>query len=166
MDSREAMLPAGIFIQARVKLMRSLLRTRLGIIATALWIGLGATFLGVGGNDPSRVALVGSVKVDGKPLDHGTICFFLTSPSVSQVFGVGSIQHGHFKLLDSNSLRPGTYSVRISGRAEKTVSVPARQTAGDVPQFEPLPERFNEKSVLEVAILRGGTCHLDFDLKR
>ena len=76
--------------------MKSLLRTRLGIITAALWVALGAVFFGEGGDDPSRVTLVGTVKVDGRPLDHGTISFFLKPLLEHAVSDAGGIDHGHF----------------------------------------------------------------------
>jgi hypothetical protein len=130
--------------------MKSLLRTRLGIITAALWIGLGAVIFGVGGDDPSRISLVGSVKVDGKPLNHGTICFFLVTEPSQPVSDGTTVHHGEFALLDSSTLVPGTYSVWINGIDEGA---------------KPLPDRFNSKSVLDVVITHGGTCHLAFDLK-
>ena len=57
---------------------------------------------------------------------------------------------------------PGTYSVKISGLGEESVSLSADRCA----EAEPLPERFHEKSRIEVVIPHGGTCHLSFDLKR
>jgi len=122
---------------------------------------LGAVICGVGGDDPSRVSLFGTVKVDGKPLDHGLICFILKSPSEQLVLGGGGIDHGHFTLHESDSLVPGSYSVRIDGQVKQGVSVPEGQDAADMP----LPDRYNTKSELEVVIPCNGTHHLDFNLK-
>ena len=142
--------------------MKSLLRTQLGTLTAALWIALGAVFFGVGGDDPSRVTLVGTVKLDGRPLDNGTICFFLKSPSEQPVSGGGGIDHGHFTTLENSlPLVPGTYRVWIVGQVKQGVSVPAGQDAADVP----LPDRYNTKSELEVFIPNNGTHQLDFNLK-
>ena len=141
--------------------MKSLLRTRLGIITASLWVALGAVFFGVGGDDPSRVTLVGTVKVDGRPLDHGTIRFFLKPLLKQPVLDVGGIDRGHFTLEGRSPLVPGTYCVWILGQVKQGVSVPAGQDAAEVP----LPDRYNTKSELEVVIPHNGTHHLDFNLK-
>ena len=95
--------------------MKQFLRTRLSVIAAALWIGLGAIFFGVGGDDPSHVALVGNINVDGQPLDRGTISFFLVSPTTQPVSGGAFIRHGRFTLDQASALVPGRYLVRVSG---------------------------------------------------
>ena len=59
---------------------------------------------------------------------------------------------------------PGTYLVKISGLGIEALAVPAGQEAASLLQKEPLPDRFNEKSELEVVITHGGTRHLAFDL--
>ncbi len=146
--------------------MKSNLRTRLCLIAAALWIGLGAICFGVGGDDPSRVSLFGNVNLDGAPLGRGTIIFLLVSPSTQPVSASAMIHHGHFAVDDSSFLVPGTYIVKISGLGIEGVLVPAGQAADGYPRVEPLPDRFNKKSELEVVIPHGGSRHLEFNLKR
>ena len=146
--------------------MKNALRTRLGVLAASLWIGLGAICFGVGGDDPSRVSILGSVKVDGEPLDRGTIYLLLVSPSTHPASGSAFIHHGHFAINETDSLVPGTYMVKISGLGVEALAVPAGQEAVALSQTEPLPDRYNEKSELEVVIAHGGTRHLAFDLKR
>jgi hypothetical protein len=144
--------------------MKRTLRLRLSVIAVALWIGLGAILFGVGGDDPSRLSLMGNVRLDGKPLDAGVIYFLLASPAPPQVMDATRIHHGHFKISDSDSMVPGTYQVRISGL--ECVLIPEAQGTGASLPTDPMPDRFNRKSELEVFLPHGGTFHLEFDLKQ
>jgi hypothetical protein len=142
--------------------MKSILSSRLSVIAAALWIGLGAIFFGVGGDSPSRVSLFGSVKLDGAPLDHGTI-YFLRLDSSQPASGASKISHGHFSVGDDDLLEPGTYEVRISGL--DVIVVREAQGEGATVQADPVPDCYNFKSVIQVVIPRGGSRHLEFDLK-
>ena len=144
--------------------MKPTLRTRLSVVATALWIGVGAVLLGADGEDSSRISLFGTVKVDGKLLERGSVYFTLTSPSESLVTSGAYIHHGRFTLPTTDPLVPGTYQVRISGLE----SFLSRDMFGGDPSMpaEPLPECYNSKSVLQVVITHGGTRQLEFDLKQ
>jgi hypothetical protein len=142
--------------------MKPTLLARLSVLAAVLWIGLGAVLFGVGGDDPSRVSLFGSVTIDGKPLEHGTICFFLISPSAKNVSGGGFIDHGNFVLSDSSDLVPGSYVVTIRELPDRTAQI----AAGTGAEARPLPDRFNMKTELEVEIPHGGSRRLEFLLKR
>jgi hypothetical protein len=146
--------------------MNGLLRSRLGLIAAALWVGLGAVFFGVGGDDPSRVFLYGTVKVDGQPLDRGTIQFFRIPQSPDPVSAGAIIDQGRFSLCELDSLVPGTYLVKISGLGLEGLAVAAGAEAESLSLKEPLPERYNRKSEIEVVIPHEGTRQLHFDLKR
>ena len=142
--------------------MKPTLQARLSVIAAVLWVALGAVLFGVGGDDPTHVSFFGSVKVDGKPLERGTICFFLVSPSSEGASGSGYIHHGRFVLDDSDYLVPGTYNVMIRGLPESDVP----GAAGEESRTEPLPERFKLKRDVELEISRGGSRRLEFHLKR
>lgn len=145
--------------------MKPTIRVRLGVVAAALWIGLGAVLFGVGGDGYSGVSLSGAVTVEGVPLEHGTIFFLLTSPpSVDLVTAGTVIERGRFKIRPTDPLVPGTYHVRISGLD----SFLPREMNPDSPSLppDPVPECYNSKSVLEVVIPRRGTNILNFDFKR
>ena len=144
--------------------MEPRLNARVGVIAVTLWIGLGAVLSGVGGDDPSRVSLYGMVKVDGAPLESGTVYFRIISPSANLVTGGAMVHHGRFALPESDPIVPGTYEVRISGL---DTLIP-RELLGvntSVPP-ESLPECYNSKTILQVQIPRGGKQYLTFELKR
>lgn len=146
--------------------MKAILQSRLGLIAAALWVGLGAVCFGVGGDDPSRVSLLGSIKHDGEPLDHGTIHFFLVPEPAQPITACALIHHGRFVINDSDTLVPGRYMVKVSGLGINALSVPAGREREALLLKEPLHARYNEKSELEVVIPHGGTRHLEFNLKR
>ena len=112
-------------------------QTRLSVIAADLRIGLGAVLFGEGGDDPSRISLFGTVNVDGKPLERGTIGFFLISPSPKDVSGGGLIDRGRFVLNNSDSLVPGTYLVVI----RQLPDTAARHSTGKESETRPLTER-------------------------
>jgi hypothetical protein len=144
--------------------MKPTLRTGLGVIAAASSIGLVAILFRVGGNDPQRVSLSGTVKVDGTLLERGSIYFTLISPSADLVTAGALIHHGQFTLCDSDPIVPGTYHVRISGLD----SFLPREVLSDPDSLppDPLPDRFHSKSVLQVVIHHAGTNHLEFNLTR
>ncbi|MGC8641858.1 MAG: hypothetical protein ACP5XB_18485 [Isosphaeraceae bacterium] len=146
--------------------MKSNPRTRLSLIAAALWIGLGVVFVGVGGDDPSRVWFHGTIHVDGQPLDHGTIQFFRMTQSPEPMSAGALVNHGHFALGELTSLAPGTYRVVISGLGVEGLLVAAGMEDESPTLTEPIPARYNRKSELLIDVPRCGTQHLHFDLKR
>lgn len=160
-----AIPPARPLVPHGVHSMKPTLRARLGVVAAALWIGLGAIFFGVGGDDPSRVLLSGSVKIDGQPLDHGTIYFLPVSSATEPTSGSALVDHGEFAVSDDASMTPGTYTVKISGLGLEGLTARAGEE-GNAALVEPLPRRYNEESELEVVIPHCGTRHLEFNLNR
>ena len=146
--------------------MRTSLPKPFCVILTAFALGMVAVLCGVGGDDPSRISLAGTVSLDGAPLE-GTIRFVLVSDSDRPHVDVSLIEHGEYAIPSSDSLVPGTYLVQIRTYAQEATTFSHRRI-GDQPRQAPnlrVPSRYNEQSVLRVKIERGGLSKFDFDLK-
>jgi hypothetical protein len=141
---------------------------RFEIIAVAFAMGLGAIVFGLGSVDPSRISLSGAIKLDGEPLERGTIRFILVSGADQPVADVAFIHLGDYAIARSDSMVPGTYLVRISGLGEEAMSAAAgpAEADGATSRPETVPARYNQESVLRVNIPRNGAHQLDFNLKR
>lgn len=140
------------------------------VIFSAFSAGMIGILCGVGGDDPSRISLAGKVLLDGKPLGNGMIRFYLTSYADQPHVDVSVIENGGYAIPNSTSLIPGTYEVRICSAAQERSSRRFRRARSESQPLkadaEHVPARYNESSVLEVRIQRGGLSKFDFDLKR
>ena len=147
--------------------MRSPLQMTYRVILGAFSVGLVAVLSGVGGSDPSRVSVAGTVMIDGKPLESGTIRFIMTTPSEQLHVDVSVIQDGVYAIPNSDSLIPGTYLIQIKSYAQEAVPKDIKSNADEIPpELRVLvPSRYNEKSVLQIQIQHGGLSKFDFDLK-
>ena len=138
------------------------------MLSAALWIALGAIVCGVGGDDPSRVSVAGTLMLDGKPLESGTIRFFMTSPSEQIHVGVSLVENGEYAISSSGELVPGTYLVQIRSSAQEEIPTSSKRNAHDIPPDQSIrvPSRYNDESVLRVTIHSRGLSKFDFDLKK
>jgi len=148
--------------------MRWALQTHLGIVATALWIALGAILCGAGGDDPSRVSVAGTVLLDGKPLEHGTIQFLSSLQAEFPHADVSLIQNGKYAIMSSQFLVPGSYRIQIRSYAQERVPTSIKKNAYELPpeKWVRVPARYNDESVLRVKIQSRGLSKIDFDLKQ
>jgi hypothetical protein len=147
--------------------MRSPLSMPFYGIFAAFSVGMVAIFCGVGGYDPSRVSVAGTVRLDGTPLDAGTIRFISTFASYQPHVDVSLIQEGEYAIPGSESLIPGKYRVEIRSYGQEAVPKSIKSNADEIPPDQRLlvPARYNEKSVLNVEIQHSGLSRFDFDLK-
>ena len=147
------------------------MRSRLPMHYYAVWgvfaLGMVAVCLGVGGDDPSRISLTGTVTLDGRPLKQGTIKFFLKSCSEQLHLDVGSIEDGDYVITNSERLIPGTYEVQIFSDFQIFYPFNLEKRLADFPPNKRVvvPSRYNDHSLLEVQIEHGGPSKFDFDLK-
>ena len=113
-----------------------------------------------------RHAVSGSVTLDGKPLDSGSITFDPAGGAANSTSGGSLIQGGNYSIAQAMGLTPATYkvSIRSGGDAPPPASeapgAPKRKATKD-----PIPEKYNSKSILQVELKDGGTGRFDFDLK-
>jgi hypothetical protein len=125
------------------------------LIATAGVALLGLT-TGCGG--PPRSKVSGTVTLDGKPVENGTISFYPTNND-GQTAG-GGIENGQFTLDAS----PGEMTVLIS--ANKVVG--KQKMFKDGPEVdkvvELIPDRYNKTSELKVVLKPGVNEGVNFEL--
>lgn len=111
-----------------------------------------------------RVAIEGTVSVDGRPLDAGAISFTPEQGTVGPTAG-GTIVAGRFQIPAAGGPVPGDYRVTITAVRTTADTVPDDFGAGMKPvsrQF--LPSRYNDQSTLRAEIRAGGTP-LTFELE-
>jgi hypothetical protein len=116
-----------------------------------------------------RLAVGGSVTLDGAPLDEGSIR--LTSTGSGKLFASGAmIQNGKFHVPQEKGLPPGTYRVEISSPDTAAPLVVYKGVPGEPALPPTAPERippeynFNSKQTIEVTT--GGDNVFKFDVVR
>jgi hypothetical protein len=114
----------------------------------------------VGCSDPSNGEVTGMVRIDGTPLEKGTITF-------TPADGKGQTAGGEIKA--------GKYSARVGvGKYKVSISMPIEDKrkklypTADSPEMwmyrEGLPARYNEQTELELDV-KSGTNQKDWDLQ-
>jgi hypothetical protein len=112
-----------------------------------------------------RVAVAGTVTLDGTPLSEGMIQFDPAAETKGTT-AAGEISGGKYSIAQSQGPVPGKHKVQISGRH------PARIKPGEPPGGTPkpapetVPAKYNTQSTLETDVPAGGSAALDFALKK
>jgi hypothetical protein len=122
-----------------------------------LWVGV----VGISGCGPSdgRLAVSGSVTVDGEPLDGAAINFQPATGTRGHSSG-GPVQTGSFRVAAEQGLLPGTYRVTIIAM-KKTGRMIEDPQKGRVPEL--VQVRFREFPG-EVTVASGETNEYQFNL--
>jgi hypothetical protein len=144
------------------------------------WIApaaLGLALAGCSGGDDDKLprqAVSGTVKLDGQPLEAGTIQFIPGSGSGQAVQVGGSIVGGSYEISRASGPVPGTYKVTIfsASTSEERPKDAAHAPDGHVarkakPQIkqELIPKKYNSETTLEVTVKEGGNSPFNFDLQ-
>ena len=127
-------------------------RTALAILVLG-WVALCLPGCGGGGG---RVEVTGTVSVDGRPLESGSINFQPAERGSAPSSG-GGVVEGRFDLPDNKGLVPGKYRVSI-----KAFKKTGRMFKLGTPEYVPI--KFNEADKLEATIVAGGDNHFAFQL--
>ncbi|MFM9966623.1 MAG: hypothetical protein ACKV2Q_36050 [Planctomycetaceae bacterium] len=132
----------------------------------ALTSGVCLFFAGCGGGDagPTKVAVSGTVTLDGAPLDHGTLLIKWKGNAAA-----GDIVNGTFTIPENIGPIPGKHRVEISsleGGSKVTSTDPAKamEEASGPPPTERIPANYNLESTLTAEVKAGGDA-LKFELK-
>lgn len=144
--------------------MRQLQRVTETAVLTVLFVVANG---GCGGDDPNayvgpaRVAVTGTVTLDGKPLESGTIKMFPDDESLRKV--TAQIQAGTFEIPEPSGPNVGTYRVEISS-AQPTGEIKTDE-GGETFEVlkELIPSQYNENSELSADINKGDN-ELKFEL--
>jgi len=124
-------------------------------------------------NRSARVAVSGSVMVDGQPLAAGDIAFIPASLGQANSAGA-AIDRGKYSIPAQQGLLPGDYKVTIhafrgtgkktwDGMGEPTAPVSQKKFVEETEQF--IPSRYNDATELTASIRAGKTNTLTFDLQ-
>ena len=133
-------------------------------LALSLW-----PLIGCGGSSDSlpRQAVSGSVTLDGKPLEAGSITFDPADPGQpNPVSGYATISGGSYSIATANGLTPGSYRVSIVSSAGDAAPA-ATEAPGAPPRKAPkeaIPAKYNKNSTLKAEVKPSGTGPLDFEL--
>jgi hypothetical protein len=107
-----------------------------------------------------RMALSGTISLDGKPLEAGAISFRPAPDNDGNSSG-GQIESGEFRLSADRGLKPGKYLVTV-----QAFNLTGR-TVMD-PQMGKVPERvlvqYNEAGKLEATVAPGEPNRFEFQL--
>ena len=133
-----------------------------GLLATLLAV---ASIAGCGQSD-GRFGLSGVVRLDGAPIDRGSINFDPASVPARTSTGAMIID-GRYAVAAAQGLLPGTYRVRVfwpqSTGAKPDGLGPLGGVSAPSPQ-ERIPDRYNSKSELTVEVQAHSANRFDFDL--
>jgi len=108
-----------------------------------------------------RVAVSGTVSLDGKPLESGTISFRPASGKSGSSSG-GQIRQGRFQLAAQQGLVPGKYLVTVRAFQSTGRTIKDGQSGQIVP--EQAEVKYSEAGKLEVTVSTGEENHFDFRL--
>jgi hypothetical protein len=121
------------------------------------------------GDNLPRQRVSGTVTLDGKPLERGTILF---QPVSELPTGIAvPISGGQYYIEKAQGLVPGSYKVKISSTpppvpepltAEGTPPPPGKPTP---PPKDLMPERYNSLTILTREVKEGVTNTFDFPLE-
>jgi hypothetical protein len=137
------------------------------VVLAAFSLGIVAVFCGVGGDDPLRISVGGTISLYGKPLESGAVRFILKSYADQPHVDVSLVKDGKYAIAGSDLLVPGTYQVQIRSDAQDGIFRGRKQDIAGLPadQRVRIPARYNDQSVLEVEIPREGLSRFDFELR-
>lgn len=111
-----------------------------------------------------KLAISGSVRLKGQPLESGTITFSSVDPQKQLMTGV-KIQNGQFRIAAEHGLPPGQYRVRISSPMGGPAVGPdeAPGAAPTVAQ-DRIPPEWGSKSTQQVEIKSGQKNDFVFEI--
>jgi hypothetical protein len=107
----------------------------------------------------------GTVTLDGKPLEKGTITF---TPTEGGEFGAGGvIADGRYKIGRADGPVPGPHAVKVWSRRPTGKKIPSDDQPGTFIEetAEVLPARYNDRSELKADVKKGADNRFDFELK-
>ena len=114
------------------------------------------------GHGVPREAVSGTVTLDGKPLEQGSILF---SPLAAGPSAGGEIAQGRFELIQERGPGTSNYRVEINAWRKTGHSVyDAERQAHEEMLESIIPAQYNSQSELEVTVEPGGENTFDFQL--
>ena len=119
------------------------------------------TMIGCGRSGSARYEVSGTVTIDGKPLNSGSILF---SPLGSGPTAGGKIADGQFLLARDKGPTAGSYRVEILAYQPTGRQIPDPDSPGKTTEEigQVIPARYNVQSELRAKITAAGTNHFEF----
>jgi len=109
-------------------------------------------------------AVSGTVTLDAKPLDNGTIQF-VPAETTNGLLSGALIVHGAFYIPSEKGIPPGKYTVRITSVAPSAnVSSGPPGSESTKPAQERIPPKYNAQSQLTATVTAGSANTFSFDL--
>ena len=134
-------------------------------LASLSLIGLGLLG-GCGGNPLGRNPISGTVKVDGVPLEKGTISFQPLEDGQTSSGAV--ISGGNYAIPRDKGLPAGSYRVSINaaapGGSRPALAADAVPGDGPPPPKEMIPPEWNESSTQTIEVKKGGPFIFPFEI--
>jgi hypothetical protein len=130
-----------------------------------LWVIAGlVVFVGCGPRS-DRLEISGEVRLDGAPLDDGTIRF--TSLGPKMMAAGAQVENGEFNIPQEKGLLPATYHVSISAPDAAAPPIMTRGPEGRLGapvQPDRIPRAYNLESTLRAEVTADGDNYFQFDL--
>jgi len=123
-------------------------------------LGLGPLMLAGCSNDP-RLAVSGTVRFNGQPLDQGRIEFH--PPGGKGSLSGAGIHDGRYHIPQANGLAPATYEVRIYSYDQKGGTAGAIPGEAGLGFKERIAKKYNADSTLKADVKSGQTT-FDFSV--
>ncbi len=123
------------------------------------------SFLYVGckpSNPQGRLAVSGTVKVNGEPLDEGTIMFNPTNAATVKTPSSAGVKNGTYSMPVEKGLAPADYTVRFFS-AKGTGKIDENNPMKSEIFVQTIPARYNVASKEKVTVSKDATS-FDFDL--
>lgn len=124
-------------------------------------------FSGCGGSeDPlGRIAVTGTVTLDGQPVSNGTIRFAPMEGAKHATVAGATIIDGLYKIAQEQGLPPGTYKVVVSApQSEGEAGDPMAPGYKEPVVRELVPARYNTQTELTAEISSTDSKNVDFSL--
>jgi hypothetical protein len=118
------------------------------------------------GPKSDRVAVNGSVTLNGEPLDGGSIQF--TSLGERKLNGGAVVSGGQYNIPQPKGLLPGKYHVEINAPDATAKPIFYRSSPGGpgiTTQPDRVPAEYNVNSKQTVEVAASGENRFDFDIK-
>ena len=132
-----------------------------------LWAATGcalALLAGCGGSE--RLAIEGTVTLDGTPLPSGNIILTPQTDTASPTAG-GPITDGKFSIAATGGVLPGRFSVEITSYRQSASKQKIRTINGDIFDYvgeQIIPARYSSQSELRAEVKPDGPNQFIFEL--
>jgi hypothetical protein len=126
---------------------------------------LGVVLIAGCGDPNARRAVSGTVSLNGRPLDQGSIYFAPIGQGSSEAGA--TIENGKYSIPRDVGLVPGTYKVSIFSYDRGGAKVQSEEIPGEpgATQFkERIPRKYNADSKLTAEVTASGKNVFDFNL--